>query len=135
MKKIIIIGIVILLLASIVISQSGTTNEKPTLTKDLDQKAIEKQNKTKLMNTYGTQFEEVKEFNNYKQHKDITIINVTMKEGKTESYARIITNTSKYSFCFAKSYACMPMYWSLTGMLSACPCSAGCASGINSILF
>ena len=85
-----------LLLISITSSQLSS-DEKPALTKDLEQKAIEKGNKTKLMNTYGKQFEEIKSFNNYKQYKDITIINVTIKEGKVESYARIITNTKKFN--------------------------------------
>ncbi len=100
-EKLTVIGGISALLAILLIglasSQLSTETEKPTLTKDLQQKAIEKQNKTKLINTYGTQFTEVKTFNSYKQYKDITIINVTIKEGNTESYARIITNTKKFN--------------------------------------
>ncbi len=93
MKKIILFGMLVLLLVSIAVSQLELSNEKPAFTKDLEQKAIEKENKTKLTNTYGIQFEEVKSFNSYKQYKDITIINVTVKDG----YARIITNTNKFN--------------------------------------
>ena len=87
------IGIMIISIAS---SQLKTTEEKPSLTKDLKQKAIQKQNKTKLMDIYSKQFKEVKSFNSYKQHNNITIINVTIKQGNKESYARIITNTKKF---------------------------------------
>ena len=92
MKKTIIFILIGIMIISIASSQLNTTEEKPSLTKDLQQKTIQKQNKTKLMNTYGEQFKEVKSFNNYKQYKDITIINVTIKEG----YARIITTTKKF---------------------------------------
>ena len=96
MKKIIISMLFIIMMVSIASSQLNTETEKPTLTKDLTSKTIEKENKTKLIETYGIQFKEIKSFNSYKQYKDITIINVTIKEGKTESYARIITNTKKF---------------------------------------
>ena len=96
MKKLIIFILIGIMMVSIASSKLNTT-EKPALTKDLQQKAIEKENKTKLINTYGIQFKEVKSFNNYKQYKDITIINVTIKDGKEESYARIITNTNRFN--------------------------------------
>ena len=95
MKKIIPFIVLMIILVGISSSQLST-NEKPSLTKDLEQKAIEKGNKTKLLDTYGIQFKEVKSFNSYKQYKDITIINVTTKEGKVERYARIITTTKKF---------------------------------------
>ncbi len=95
MKKLILFLLIGIMLVSIASSELSS-KEKPTLTKDLEQKAIEKENKTKLINTYGKTFTEVKSFNSYKQYKDITIINVTIKQGKTESYARIITNTHKF---------------------------------------
>ncbi len=95
MKKTIIFVLIGIIIISIASSQLNS-DEKPALTKDLDKKAIEKENKTKLTETYGIQFEEVKSFNSYKQYNDITIINVTIKDGKKESYARIITNTKKF---------------------------------------
>ena len=96
MKKIITFITIMILLIGIGSSELSTETEKPSLTKDLDEKAIEKGNKTKLINTYGIQFEEVHSFNSYKQYKEITIINVTIKEGKTKIYARIITTTKKF---------------------------------------
>ena len=96
MKKIITFSLVMILLIGLASSEI-ISNEKPSLTKDLEQKSIEKENKTKLINTYGKQFEEIKKFNSYKQQGDITIINVTIKDGKVESYARIITNTNKFN--------------------------------------
>ena len=95
-RRLIIFGILMILLVGIVSSQLATETEKPALTKDLEQKAIEKENKTKLIDTYGKTFTKVKSFNSYKQKGNITIINVTIKEGKIESYARIITNTQKF---------------------------------------
>ncbi len=98
-KKELIATILILIATFTIVGVSNSQpslNEKPLLTENLNQKAIEKQNKTKLIDTYGKTFTEVKSFNSYKQYKDITIINVTIKQGKTESYARIITNTKKF---------------------------------------
>ena len=96
LKKLILFILIGMMVVNIAGSELSTETEKPTLTKDLQQKAIEKENKTKLINTYGIQFQKVKTFNSYKQYKDITIINITIKEGKTEIYARIITNTKKF---------------------------------------
>lgn len=93
MNKLILFSLLTILLVSLSSSElTINSDEKPTSTKDLTSKAIEKENKTKLINTYGMQFEEVNSFNSYKQYKDITIINVTIKEG----YARIITTTKKF---------------------------------------
>ena len=96
MKKTIIFILIGIMIISIASSELKTTEEKPSLTKDLKQKAIQKQNKTKLMDIYGKTFKEIKSFNSYKQHNNITIINVTIKQGNKESYARIITNTKKF---------------------------------------
>ena len=63
MKKTILFGILMILLIGLASSQLSLSTEKPTLTKDLQQKAIEKGNKTKLISTYGIQFKEVKSFN------------------------------------------------------------------------
>ena len=98
MKKIILFLLIIALLSTVIIaSESIIEKERPTKTKDLEIKTIEKENNTKLIKTYGKQFKDLKKFNNYEQYGDITIINVTMKQGKTESYARIITNTKKFN--------------------------------------
>ncbi len=98
MKKIILFLLIIALLSTVIIaSESMIEKERPTKTKDLETKAIEKENNTKLIKIYKKQFKDLKKFNNYKQYDDITIMNVTMKQGKTESYARIITNTKKFN--------------------------------------
>ena len=96
MKKIIIFVLIGIMIISIASSELNSTKEKPAFTKKLEQTKIEKENKTKLMDIYGKTFKEVKSFNSYKQHNNITIINVTIKQGNKESYARIITNTKKF---------------------------------------
>lgn len=99
MKTIILSLLIIALLSTIIIASESIIEKQPIKiqTKNLELKTIEKENKTKLMNIYGNQFQDLKEVNNYKQYEDITIINVTIKKGKIESYARIITTTKKFN--------------------------------------
>ena len=99
MKTLILSLLIIALLSTIIIASESIIEKetKKVQTKDLKLKTIEKENKTKLMNIYGNQFQDLKEFNNYKQYEDITIINVTIKTGNIEYYARIITNTNKFN--------------------------------------
>ena len=95
MKKIIIFSIIAILLLSLVGADRIITQDNPTeFTKNLESKPISKANETKLLNTYGIEFTEVKKFNSYKEYKEFTILNVTMNNNK---YSRIITKTSKYN--------------------------------------
>ena len=95
MKKLILFTIITILLLSLAGADKITEQTKTIeFTQNLESKPISKANETKLLNTYGIEFPNVKEFNSYKEYKEFTILNVTMNNNK---YSRIITKTSKYN--------------------------------------
>ena len=94
MKKIIPFIIITILLLSIATAEKKTnTKTDTTFTRNLEEKEISKTNETKLLDTYGKEFPEVKGFESYKEYKEFTIMNVTLNNNK---YARIITTTNKF---------------------------------------
>lgn len=90
----IVICILILSFATASSLKAEYKSTKPTHISTLSVNEISEENKTKLMGFYGRKFSEIKQVNNYKQHKNITIINVTLGNNK---YARVVTNTGIYN--------------------------------------
>ncbi len=93
MKKIIPLIIIGILLISTVFAISKLT-EKPTKTEDLSKTNITNKDQDALSDYYQRKFENVMHFNNYKNDKNIVILNVTLNDG---SYARIITKNDTFS--------------------------------------
>ncbi len=98
MKKIIIFTIICILILSFATASINQSEEeektKPTYINTLEVNELTKENKTKLIGFYSRTFSEIKQVNNYKQHNNITILNVTLGKKK---YARLLTNTDKFN--------------------------------------
>ncbi len=95
MKKLILFVLILILSFATVSSlQSEYKATKPTYINTLDVNEISEENKTKLIGFYSRTFSEIKQVNNYKQHNNITILNVTLGKKK---YARLLTNTNKFN--------------------------------------
>ncbi len=93
MKKIIPLIIIGILLISTVLAISKIT-EKPTKTEDLSKTNITNKDQAALSDYYSKKFKDVIDFNNYKNDKNIVILNVTLTDG---SYARIITKNDTFT--------------------------------------
>ena len=98
MKKLIILLVLTVLMVSVVSSEQkiDKDNKKPSKVSELEEKQITKENKTKILDSYGKKFPKLKKIETYYQNGNITIIKVKIKRGKGQEQARIITRTNEF---------------------------------------